>query len=82
MENDSTTKPHLEISQWVIYDHPRDYPDQFVMRRWAVSADLMLATDDMALADTLVEIRKKVPPGLYRLERFADDDPCIVEVWM
>lgn len=83
MEDDSTAKPHVEMSQWVIYSHPRDFPGQYVMRRWDIRAGgIMLATDDMMLANTLEEIRKSVPPGLYRLARFKDDDPCIVEVWL
>lgn len=82
MENDSTAKPHVEMSQWVIYKHPRDYPDKFVMRRWNITAGMMMATEEMATADTLSEIRKHVPPGLFRLARFEDDDPCIVEVWL
>ena len=82
MENDSTAQPHSEISQWVIYDHPRDFPNSFVMRRWDVMANQMIATDEMELADTLSEIRKKLPKGLFCIERYPDDDPCIVEVWL
>jgi hypothetical protein len=82
MEDDSTAKPHIEMSQWVIYQHPRDYPGEFVMRRWIIEANLLIATDEMAVAATLEEIRKKVPPGLYCLDRFEEDDPCIVEVWL
>jgi hypothetical protein len=75
-------EPHLEMLQWVIYDHPRDYSDKFVARLWKVSAGRMIATEEMHLADTLEEVRGKVPQGLYRLARFLDDDPCIVEVWL
>ncbi len=82
MENDSTSRPRTELSQWVIYAHPRDYPDKYVMRRWNIYGDAMVPSDEMALADTLVEIRKCVPWGLFRLERFEDDDACIVEVWL
>jgi len=82
MENDSTAKPHFTMSQWVIYDHPRDYPDKFVMRRWGIRTGLVMATDDVKLADTLAEIRQQLPMGLYPLKRFEDDDPCIVEVWL
>jgi hypothetical protein len=82
MENDSAAPPHLTMSQWVIYDHPRDYPDQFVLRRWDITGSILVATDEMALAKTLPEIRAKIPRDLYCLERFADDDPCIVEVWL
>jgi len=82
MENDSTVKPHVWMSQYVIYNNPRDYPGKYVMRRWDIRAGEMIATDNMELAETLEEIRGKVPPGLYCLERFEDDDPCIVEVWL
>jgi len=64
MEKDSTAPPHAEISQWVIYDHPRDYPTKYVLRRWDICANCMIATDEMAFAETLAEIRKMVPPGL------------------
>lgn len=82
MKNDSTAKPQAELTQWVIYKHPRDYPDQYVMRLWKIRAGHFWPTNDMALADTLGEIRKNLPPGLFRIERFAEDDPCIVEVWI
>lgn len=82
MESDSTAKPHVEMSQWVIYAHPRDYPAHYVMRRWDVRGSVLIATDEMALAGSLEDIRKAVPPGLYRLPRFPEDDACIVEVWV
>ena len=34
MEDDSTVTPHLVMSQWVIYDHPRDFPDKYILG-WA-----------------------------------------------
>jgi hypothetical protein len=83
MENGSTAKPRTDtMMQWVIYERPRDYPNQFVMRVWKIGAGTFSPTDDVTLADTLDEIRKNVPPGLYCLGRYADDDPCIVEVWL
>jgi hypothetical protein len=82
MENDSPNRPRMELSQWVIYAHPRDYPDKYVMRRWDISGSVMIATDETAFANTLAEIRECVPQGLFRLERFENDDPCIVEVWL
>ena len=82
MENDSAAPPHLTMLQWVIYDHPRDYPDKFVLRRWNIVANRVIPTDEIAFAKTLPEIRAKVPKHLYCMARFADDDPCIVEVWL
>jgi hypothetical protein len=72
------------ISQWCVYEHPRDYPTKYVMRRWDIyeGDQTLYATDDVTIADTLELIRATVPPGLHRLPRFAEDDACIVEVWM
>jgi hypothetical protein len=86
MENDSTARGHMEMSQWVVYRHPRDYPAKYVARRWDVRSPghgaQVIATDEVKLANTLDEIRRLIPPGLYCLNRFEDDDPCIVEVWI
>lgn len=71
--------------------------EQYVLRRWDITDgrgprrakgnsgggnNQMIPTSEIVLAETLEEIRKQVPAGLYRLERFADDNPCIVEVWV
>lgn len=69
----------LEI--WTVYAHPRDYPDKFVARKCLVATTVQL-THDMFVADTLAEIRSLLPPGLMRLDRFPEDDPVIVEVWL
>ena len=82
VENDSTGKAHLEMSQWVVYCRRREYPDKYVARRWGVRAGQITATYEVKLADTLEEIRRRIPPWLYCLRRFEDDDPCIVEVWL
>jgi hypothetical protein len=74
------------LELYAIYDHPRDYPEEFVARRWRVRRGL-----DMALADTgppnirgktLDEVRRQLPAGLVCLDRFAEDDPVIVETWL
>lgn len=70
------------MSQWVVYDHPRDFPDKFVVRRWDIGAGVVTATDEVRVADTLEEIRRLIPFGLFRLGRFEEDDPCIVELWL
>jgi hypothetical protein len=40
------------------------------------------ANEEYVTADTLDEIRKHIPPGLYCLPRYADDDANIVFVWL
>ncbi len=70
------------LSQWVIYKQPRDYPGQYVLRRWLADADGPRPTGEVALADSLEAIRAALPGGLTCIGRYADDDPCIVEVWL
>jgi hypothetical protein len=80
------------LNIWTVYKHPRDYPDQYVARRFEVGGaptDVRLLhaaapspTNDMFVADTLREVRALLPPGLFRMPRQESDDPVIVEVWL
>lgn len=70
------------LSMWTVYDHPRDYPDVFVARRFEITRGLSGPTNDMFTADTLDELRRLLPPGLFCLLREPDDDPKIVETWI
>lgn len=67
-----------QFSMWVIYKKPKDYPDFFVARRWILDKP----TDEIILADTLDELRKKIPYGLIRFNANIFDDPVIIEIWM
>lgn len=71
-----------ELSTYTIYDHPRDYPDSWVVRRWQVVGAGPVDAGVVALAPTLEEARQAVPPGLVCLERSQDDDLTIVETWI
>jgi len=61
---------------WAIYDHPKDYPNHFVLRRW----EWTTPDEDCQLFDTLEEARAAVPPGLVRF--VGDSNPVIVETWI
>jgi len=61
-----------------VYEHPTDYPDKFIARLW----DCNVPTHIMATADTLEELRDKIPSSMVRMDRHPKDDPCIVEVWI
>lgn len=65
---------------WVIYDHPKDHPDHFVVRRW-----YGLFPDNVVDSfDTLVSAREYIAwqGGCAAMKRFDDDDPVIVETWL
>ncbi|MFA5922334.1 MAG: hypothetical protein WC856_13745 [Methylococcaceae bacterium] len=69
----------LEI--WTIYDHPRDFPDSFVARKFVQDKP----TDEFLVAGTLTEVRKILQnlsdQSLHWIPRLPDDDSCIVESW-
>ena len=66
----------LEI--WVIYDHPIDFPNEFVARKFILDKP----TKDMIVMPSLDEVRKMLPPDLTRLDRCLEDDPRMIEVWL
>jgi len=72
------------LEMWTIYDHPKDYPDHFVARKWLIGSKRTRpeATDELIVRSTLNEVRSLLPPGLYCLARNEGDDPVIVETWL
>jgi hypothetical protein len=67
------------LSMWTIYDHPTDYPDHFVARRF----ELDKPTSQILLCETLEPIRDALAgAGLICFMRDPSDDPKIVETWM
>lgn len=67
----------------VIYDHPKDYPDEFVCRRCtAASGRVVFEQTLFARGPTLDSVRSQLPPGEVCLGREANDDPVIVETWI
>ena len=70
------------VEQWVIYMGPTDFPGQWVVRRWLVTAGAVHPDARAVSCATLEEARRIVPAGLYNLGRYSDDDPAIYEVWI
>ena len=72
----------MTMIQWTIYDHPRDYPEHFVVRKWEITDGHISPCPEKYLAATLPEARAHVPAGYYNLGRMDDDDPVIIETWI
>ena len=73
----------LEI--WTIYDHPSDFPDSFVARKFVLDQP----TGEIMIAATLPDLRKIIQnlsdnPAIQinslttRIQKWPDDDPKIV----
>ena len=75
---DRKQQPGGPLEMFVIYDHPKDCPGHFVVRRWLNGHP----TKDFVIADTLEDSRAEVPSGLCRIHRYVDDDSVIVETWV
>ena len=72
------------LPMWAVYDHPTDYPDYYVARKWLCgngNAEPQ-GTDEVLMDKDLDRLRAKLPPGMYCLPRDAKDDPVIVETWV
>lgn len=75
-----------EMAVWVIYDHPADHPEKFVVRAqyvgpWPLGPG-KLRYGPAQEADTLEAARALLPEGLHPLGRQETDDPAIAECWM
>jgi hypothetical protein len=67
------------IDLFVVYDHPKDYPDNFVVRRFIVDKP----TGQCWLYDDLEKARIDLQnQGRICLPRDPYDDPVIVECWL
>lgn len=71
------------LFMYTVYDHPLDYPDKYVVRRYAVTASGPVAGDVVMVNDSLDAIRAVMEKrGLYCLTRHPEDDSKIVETWL
>ena len=71
----------VPLTIWVIYDHPEDYPDHYVVRQQIVSKGHIGFFGFPILCNTLAEARCRIRPGLHQEPRWDGDVPCIVESW-
>jgi hypothetical protein len=67
---------------WVITDHPKDYPDSFVLRRWKVVDGVGVPEKDYQLFKTIEQAREAIPGDVVPMPLSEADDPVIVEWWM
>ncbi|MBO4228356.1 hypothetical protein [Bradyrhizobium neotropicale] len=73
------------LSTWTIFDHPRDFPNEFVARRFESDKTNPepAPTMDLIAAHELEELRECFRfAGLTPLGRMDGDQPQIVEAWI
>jgi len=67
--------------QYVIYDHPQDHPNHFVVREWLIFPPGP-QPGDAWLAETLEEARTVLPPDVIQIGGTDPTVPHVIEVWM
>jgi hypothetical protein len=86
MSDEAQDDRGMRLEMWIIYRYPRDYPDNYVARRWVMTSvggvSRMMPTADHTLGDSLEDVRAAVPAYCVRLERHESDEPQIVESWI
>ena len=67
------------METWTIYDHPSDYPDKYVARKFKGEDP----TQDYVTHSEVSVIRQWLESeGLVCLTRHESDDACIMETWI
>lgn len=71
------------LEMWVVYDHPRDFPAEYVARLWMIGSGQVVPRDQVLTSRSLSLLRGEMAArGLTVIPRFEGDDPGIVEVWL
>lgn len=70
------------LSMWTIYEHPSDYPQGYVTRKWIITGDGEGHPGAARYRPDLEAARAAVPADLHRIDRSPDDDPTVVETWI
>lgn len=79
-------QPAQILEGWTVFDHPSDFPNSFVARRWIAKSDgTVEQTDSVLICPNLDALRWALAanyPHLVPVPRMMRDDPKIVEVWL
>lgn len=70
------------LPMWVIYEHPLDFPQSYVVRRVEVFAGKLVYDAICTLHHSLEDARAALPEGLFCIGQQPDDDPSIRETWL
>jgi hypothetical protein len=70
---------------WRVYKHPKDYPSEYVARKFVITEDFYGPNNESISSRSLRDVRsalRSLYRGLIQLKRLPDDGPDIVEVWL
>lgn len=75
----------MKLTIFAIYHRPKDFPNNWVVRRWRIELSNTEPVPDLApwcVTDSIAVARHSIPKGLVGISRSDDDDEAIMEVWL
>lgn len=83
MTDITATEDNNALVMWTVYDHPTDFPNNYVARKFMVTKGRAIATEEIILCPDLEALREQLEQlGLVPLKRDPHDDAKIVETWL
>lgn len=70
------------LVMWTVTWNTSDYPLQAAVRPHFIGHGVQHFLRGVLLADSLDAVRAQLPRGLTKMDRWDDDFPRIVEVWV
>ena len=71
------------LTLYVVYDHPADFPESYVVRGRNISDGVDLHARDVICCAKVEPLREALRrKGLTCIGRQPEDDPVILEVWL
>jgi hypothetical protein len=81
----SQGEPVTPLVMWRVYKHPKDFPGEYVARKFVMTEDFYGPSNESISSRSLRDVRsvlRSLYRGLVQLKRLPDDEPHIVEVWL
>lgn len=74
------------LSMYTLYDHPSDFPDFYVVRRWQIGPNKEVIPDEEIFLKSknlsFVHDTMESVHGRIFLSRNEEDDPCIMGTYL
>ena len=71
------------IEMYIVYERPLDFPDEFVFRKHRLGRFTIIPCEDVfARAESIHDIRAKIPQGLDCYVKPEPNEPQMLELWI
>lgn len=83
LSTDAQDRENGYLPMYVLYDHPKDYPDYYVVRRWKSREGLEPDPQPFLWRKDLEQVHKNMARmGLVFIPRDPTDDPVIMGTYL